>query len=149
MDNSVDALHGYYFEELALGMEASLAKRFGEADLAAYAKLSLDDNPLHMNEAFAARTRTAGRVLHGMLTASLISAIIGTRLPGPGCLWMSQELRFLVSVRIGEEVIATARVEQLEVDRQRARLSTHCVVGARTVLDGQALVWVPSRTRPA
>ena len=147
MNDFFEQMHGYYIEDLQTGMCASVDKRFSKRDLAAYAALSLDDNPLHMNEEFAARTRVGGQVLHGMITASLISAIIGTRLPGPGCLWMSQEMRFLAPVRIGATVVARAEVMDVDREKQRVRLATVCRVGDGIVLDGSALVWVPSRSR--
>lgn len=145
MSDAFEALHGYYIEDLETGMSVSLTKSFSERDLVMYARLSTDDNPLHMNEAFAARTRFGGRVVHGMVTASLVSAIIGTRLPGPGCLWMGWEMRFLAPVRIGEAVCARAVLDDIDARKQRVRLATSCVVGETTVLDGSALVWVPSR----
>lgn len=145
MNDAFDQLHGYYIEDLEVGMSTEISKAFSQRDLAMYAELSTDDNPLHMNEEFAARTRTGGSVLHGMITASLISAIIGTRLPGPGCLWMSQEMRFLAPVRVGETVRAAARVTDVDREKQRVRLATVCTVAGHVVLDGHALVWVPSR----
>lgn len=148
-DDDFEALHGYYLEDLEPGMSALVAKAFTDEDVAMYARLSLDDNPLHMNKAFAARTRTGGRVIHGMVTASLISAIIGTRLPGPGCLWMAQDNRFLAPVRIGETVQATATIEEIDAAKQRVRLTTICEVGETVVLQGHALVWVPSRSAAA
>lgn len=149
MNDAFEALHGYYLEDIEKGMSASVSKAFTEQDVAMYARVSLDDNPLHMNEAFAARTRTGGRVVHGMVTASLISAIIGTRLPGPGCLWMAQDNRFLALVRIGETVRATATVDEIDTAKQRVRLTTICEVGGKSVLEGHALVWVPSRSAAA
>lgn len=145
MTDAFETLHGYYIEELKPGMSAALSKVFVEADVAAYAELSLDDNPLHLDEAFAVRTRTGGRILHGMVTASLISAIIGTRLPGPGSLWMAQDMRFLQPVRVGETVQADATVTEVDTKRQRVILATTCRVAGRTVLEGRATVWVPSR----
>lgn len=146
MSYAREALHGYYIEDLEAGMSASVTKAFTEQDVAMYAQLSTDDNPLHMDEAFAAQTRTGGRVVHGMVTASLVSAIIGTRLPGPGCLWMAQDLRFLAPVRIGEPVCASARLEDVDAEKQQVHLTTVCTVAGKIVLDGQALVWVPTRT---
>lgn len=140
-------MHGYYMEDLEIGMTASVTKAFSGRDVAMYAELSTDTNPLHLDENFAAATRVGGTVLHGMITASLISAIVGTRLPGPGCLWMSQELRFLAPVRAGETVHASAEVISVDPGRQQVRLKTVCRVGERVVLDGSALVWVPSRSR--
>lgn len=146
MNDAFEALHGYYIEDLKTGMSASVTKAFTGRDVDMYAQLSTDDNPLHMNEEFAARTRTGGRVVHGMITASLVSAIIGTRLPGPGSLWMRQDMRFLAPVRIGETVAAKAILDDIDPERQRVRLTTVCTVADRTVLDGHALVWVPSRS---
>lgn len=145
MNDSFEAQHGYWIEDLETGMTASVSRSFSERDVAMYAELSTDDNPLHLDEEFAALARTGGRVIHGMITASLISAIIGTRLPGPGCLWMGQELRFLAPVRIGEAVQATATLDEIDRVRQRVRLATACRVDGKTVLDGSAMVWVPSR----
>ena len=145
MNETFEALHGYYIEDLEAGMSITLTKAFTEDDLDMYARLSTDDNPLHMNEAFAARTRVGGRVVHGMVTASLISAIVGTRLPGPGCLWMEQKLRFLAPVRVGQLVSARAVVDDVDRQRQRVRLETTCLVGDKAVLEGSALVWVPAR----
>lgn len=146
MKQSFETLHGHYIEDLETGMSASVSKVFSESDVAVYAELSTDHNPLHMNEEFAARTRTGGRVLHGMISAGLISAIIGTRLPGPGCLWMAQEMRFLAPVRIGEAVHAAAEVIEVDAVGQRTRMKTVCRVADKTVLDGEALIWVPSRS---
>jgi len=145
MTDAFDTLHGYYIEDLEPGMSAAVSKVFTEADVAAYAELSLDDNPLHLDEVFAVRTRTGGRILHGMVTASLISAIIGTRLPGPGSLWMAQDMRFLQPVRIGEAVRADATVTEVNTGLQRVFLATTCRVAEKMVLEGRATVWVPSR----
>jgi len=148
MNDAFETLHGYYIEDLEIGMSASVTKTFTEQDVAMYAQLSTDDNPLHMNDEFAAQTRAGGRVMHGMIPASLVSAIIGTRLPGPGCLWMAQEMRFRAPVRIGEAVCARAELQDIEREKQRIRLETICTVGETAVLDGIALVWVPSCAGP-
>jgi len=145
MNDSYLRLHGYFIEDLEAGMSAELSKAFTEEDLELYARLSTDDNPLHMDESFAARARTGGRILHGMVTASLISAIIGTRLPGPGCLWMEHETRFRAPVRIGDRVHARAVITDVDREKQRVRMLTESRAGGRTVVEGAALVWVPSR----
>jgi len=145
MSDAFSRRHGYYFEDLEPGMAAALSKAFSGRDVEQYARLSTDTNPLHLDEAFAVRTRAGGRVLHGMLTASLISALVGTRLPGPGCLWMGLEIRFLAPVRIDERVHARAEVSGLEHDKQRVRLAVACTVAGAAVLEGTCLVWVPSR----
>ena len=139
-----DRLHGFYFEDLEVGMNAEVTKVITEADVEAFADLSGDLNPLHLNEEFAKRTRVEGRVVHGMVSASLLSTIVGYKLPGPGCLWMSQTLRFLRPVRIGDRVRARGSIVELIAAKQRARMEMICRVGEENVIDGEALVWVPS-----
>lgn len=141
--------HGYYFEEIRVGMSARFEKVIREQDVKAFAEISGDVNPLHLDEAFASRTRAGERVVHGMVTASLISTLVGCRLPGPGCLWMGQALKFLKPVRVGERVEAEATVTEIIPDRQRVRMRTTCRVGDSAVIDGEALVWVPSRVASA
>lgn len=142
---NIDSLHGFYIEDIEIGMSESFEKTVSEEDVAAFAGLSGDTNPLHLDDEFARGTRVGERVVHGMVTASLISTLVGCRLPGPGCLWMGQTVRFLKPVRVGERVRARAEVVEIMRERQRIRMLTTCQVGENTVIDGEALVWVPSR----
>ena len=107
-------------------------------------KLTGDRNPIHLSEHFAAKTPFGERIAHGLYTASLISAVLGTRLPGPGAIYISQSLNFRAPVRIGDTVDVTVTVAELVPERQRARLTCICKVGDEIVLDGEALVKVPS-----
>ena len=138
-------LSGYYFEDLAGGMTAVYARTIGEADLVMFAGMSGDTNPMHLNEEYAASTMFNGVIAHGMLSASLISTVVGTRLPGPGCVYVKQALRFLAPVRPGDTVTARATVRELIADRRRCILDTVCTVGDTVVIDGEAEVLVPSR----
>lgn len=140
-----DVRHGFYFEDLEIGMEASHAKRITSGDIEAFADLTGDDNPLHLSEDFAAGTIFKQRIAHGMLTASLLSTVIGTKLPGPGCIYISQTLNFRAPVHIGDEVVATARVSELLDKKRRAIFSCNCTVNGTTVLDGEAVIQVPRR----
>jgi 3-hydroxybutyryl-CoA dehydratase len=142
---SNDNMHGYYFEDLELGMMASSGKTVTEADVLLFAAVSGDINPSHLNEEFAATTRMKTRVAHGMLTASLISGVLGCKLPGPGCLYVSQAVNFRAPVKLGDTVTATVTVTTLDAKRNFAELETTCMVGDAVVLEGTALVWVPSR----
>ena len=137
--------HGYFLEDLEPGMSKVFAKTVTEADLLLFAGVSGDTNPLHLDEEFARDTMFEGRIAHGMLTASLISTVIGTRLPGPGCIYLSQSLKFKAPVRIGDTVAARATVVEIMPERKRVRLHTTCSVGATVVMDGEALILVPSR----
>jgi 3-hydroxybutyryl-CoA dehydratase len=136
---------GYFFEDLKVGMEASYVRRITDEDIRAFAAVSGDSNPIHLDEAFAAQSMFKGRIAHGILAASFISKVIGMQLPGPGSIYMSQSLNFRAPVRIGDEVTATVTVAELVPEKKRAVLTTHCSVAGKAVLEGEALVKVPSR----
>lgn len=129
-----------------IGQSAEVTKVFSEEDVFLFAGITGDRNPIHISKEFAAKTRFGERIAHGILTAGLISAAIGMKLPGPGCLYLSQTLSFLGPVRIGDEI--TARVEIVEViSEKRLRLRTQCVnQRGEVVLDGEAIIVPP---RPA
>ncbi len=135
----------YFFEDLAIGMEASHEKTVSETDIHNFAEVTGDFNPLHMDEEYAAGTFFKSRIAHGMLSASFISTVLGTRLPGHGCIYLSQTLRFLAPVRIGDRVKALARVVSLDMTKRRAQLACLCEVGGKVVVEGEATVFVPSR----
>jgi len=141
----MNELDGYHFEDLAPGMSASFAKTITEADIVLFAGASGDNNAVHINEEFARTTPFKGRIAHGMLTASVISAAIAGRLPGPGTVYLSQNLRFRAPVRPGDTVHATVTVKELIADKRRVALSTVCTVGDTVVIDGEALVMPTSR----
>ena len=136
-----------YFEDLSVGMTETLSKTISSDDVVGFATLTGDRNPIHLSEHFAAKTAFGGRVAHGLYTAGLISAVLGMRLPGPGAIYVSQTLNFHAPVRIGDTVDVTVTVAELIPARYRARLACTCRVGAEVVLDGEALVKVPSRTK--
>ena len=141
----MNPLNGYDFEDLTVGMKASFAKTITEADLILFAGASGDNNAVHINEEFARTTPFKGRIAHGMLTASVISAAIAGRLPGPGTVYLSQNLRFKAPVRPGDTVQATVTVKELLVEKKRVLLSTVCTVGDKVVIDGEALVMPTTR----
>lgn len=132
------------FEDLSVGMTETLSKTISSADVVGFAQLTGDRNPIHLSEHFAAQTAFGGRIAHGLYTAGLISAVLGTRLPGPGAIYISQTLYFRAPVRIGDTVDVSVTVAELVPERQRARLTCTCRVGDEVVLDGEALVKVPS-----
>ena len=133
------------FEDLAIGQTASLGKTITEADILLFAAVSTDTNPVHINAEVAKSSIFGERIAHGMLSAGLISAVLGTRLPGPGSIYMSQTLRFRGPVKIGATVTATVEITALNAEKKRATLKTICTVGGETVIEGEALVQVPSR----
>lgn len=134
---------GYSIGELSVGMSATYAKTITEADILAFGAASGDTQPVHFNEEFAAGTMFKTRIAHGMLSASLISAVLGTRLPGPGTIYLSQTLKFKAPVRIGETVTARVTVKQVIPEKKRAVLETVCTVKDNVVVEGEALVMVP------
>ena len=134
-----------WFEDLAIGQTASLGKTITEADILLFAAVSTDTNPVHINADVAKTSIFGERIAHGMLSAGLISAVLGTRLPGPGSIYMSQTLRFRGPVKIGATVTATVEITALNAEKKRATLKTICTVDGEIVIEGEALVQVPSR----
>jgi 3-hydroxybutyryl-CoA dehydratase len=139
----------YAFEDLAVGMRESLMRTVMDSDITDFATVTGDHNPIHLNEAYAAQSPFGQRIAHGLFTASLISAVLGTRLPGPGAVYLSQTLQFLAPVKIGDVVTAAAEVVELVENRNRARLFCECVCDGQPVLEGEAWVAVPSREKLA
>ncbi|MGR3756856.1 MAG: MaoC family dehydratase [Tranquillimonas sp.] len=131
-------------EELAVGMTRHLTKVVTDRDIELFAEVSTDRNPVHLDDAYARDTVFGGRVAHGMLTAALISAVIGEQLPGHGSVYLGQSLRFLAPVRPGDAVRAEVEVTEIDHTRRRVRLVTRCTVGDTCVLDGEATVLAPS-----
>jgi 3-hydroxybutyryl-CoA dehydratase len=136
-----------YFEDLSVGLTESFSKTVSSSDVVGFAEVTGDRNPIHLSEHFAAQTAFGTRIAHGLYTASLISALLGTRLPGPGAIYISQSLNFRAPVRIGDTVLVTVTVAELLPEKARARLACTCRVGEDTVLDGEAVVKVPLRAK--
>jgi 3-hydroxybutyryl-CoA dehydratase len=134
------------FEDLHLGMRESLMKTVMDSDVVGFARLSGDDNPLHLCDVYASETRFRQRIAHGLYTASLISAVLGTRLPGPGAVYRSQTLNFHAPVKIGDVVEVVVEVAELTPKGRLARLRCEATVDRKLVLDGDAVVSVPGRT---
>lgn len=139
------ALHGHYLEDLQVGMSAEYTKTVTEADIVAFADVSGDTNPVHLDEAFAAASPFKGRIAHGMLGASLLSTVFGTRLPGPGCIYISQDLRFKAPVRIGDTVVAKVAIIEIIAEKRRVKFACECLVGDTVVIEGDAVMMVSRR----
>ena len=139
-------MSGRCLEDLAVGERAERRRVVTAADIAAFAAVTGDDNPVHLDEAYAATTRFGGRIAHGMLSAGYISAVLGTELPGPGSIYVSQTLNFRRPVRIGDEVTTTVEVAALDERSGRVTFSTVCKVAGKSVLEGEAVVIAPRRS---
>ena len=140
-----DDLHGYYFEDLKEGMTASFGKTITEGDIYTFAGVSGDLNPVHVNEEFAKTTMFKGRIAHGMIGAAFISAVLGTKLPGPGCIYVKQDSKFKAPVKIGDTLMARVTIKKLIPEKKFAECETICTVGDKKVIEGEALVMVPAR----
>jgi 3-hydroxybutyryl-CoA dehydratase len=140
-----NAAGGLHFEDLSLGQSAQAARTVTEADVLAFAAASGDMNPVHFDESYAATTRFETRIAHGMLTAGHVSALIGMRLPGPGAVYVSQNLQFRRPVRIGATVTTRVEVTALDPARGFVTLSTTCSVDGKAVLTGEAVAMVAKR----
>jgi len=136
-------IHCYALEQLQPGMSAQFSRTVTAADIANYAGVSGDMNPLHLDDEFGASTQFGSRIAHGMLSAGYISTILGTRLPGPGAIYVSQTLQFRAPVRIGDTVVATATVKSIDTRHSRVTLDTICCVGTTQVIRGQAVMQIP------
>jgi len=134
-----------FFEDIQIGQSASYAKTITEADILQFAGVSGDDNPVHINQEYAETTRFGGRIAHGMLTASLISTVVGTKLPGEGAIYVSQSTQFKAPVRIGDTVTAIATVSALDPAKKHVSFATECRVKGQVVLKGESVLVAPSR----
>jgi len=132
-------------EELEIGMRRSLIKQVSARDIELFAEVSTDHNPVHLDDAYARDTIFEGRIAHGMLTAALISAVIGEHLPGHGTVYLGQTLKFMAPVRPDDTVKAEVEVTAIDPARRRVTLECRCAVGDTVVLRGEALVLAPSR----
>jgi 3-hydroxybutyryl-CoA dehydratase len=135
----------YYFEDLKEGMTETYTRVISDNDLHLFADCTGDYNPVHFDDAYAAGTRFKGRICHGMLVASLISTALGTKMPGPGTVYVSQSLRFKAPVRPGDEVVARVTVTKLIPEKRFVEFETSCSVGGKVVLEGDATGLIPSR----
>ena len=140
---------GYILEELAVGMVAEKSVPVTEQRIELFAEASDDFNPVHMDEGFASKTAYRGRIAHGLLSASFGSAVVGTILPGAGAIYLTQTLAFHKPVRIGD--VVTARITVSAIDEVSARVTLRCegLVDGELIMDGEAVVRVPRRRKPA
>ena len=139
--------NGYDIEDIAVGMSANLGKTITEADILLFSAVSTDTNAVHLDEEYGKTTMFGGRIAHGMLSASLLSAVLGTRLPGPGVIYLGQSLRFRAPVRIGDTVQAKVMVKEVIADKCRVVLDTVCTVAGKVVIEGEATVMTTSRAK--
>jgi 3-hydroxybutyryl-CoA dehydratase len=137
----------YYIEDLKPGMSESFTKTVTERDIQLFGDVSGDVNPVHFDENFAKGTIFKGRIAHGVLSASYISTVLGMKMPGPGTIFMSLTTRFKAPVRIGDTVIATCTVREVNAEKRRVVFDCVCKVGEVTVVDGEAMVMAPSRPK--
>lgn len=140
-----EKLHGYFLEDLSVGMSDLFAKTVTEADIVMFAGVSGDTNPVHLNAEFAEQTMFKERIAHGMLSASLISTVFGTKLPGPGAIYMNQTLNFKAPVCIGDTVVASVVLR--EINGRRVTFDCSCKVGDTVVLEGEATLMVAKKPK--
>lgn len=134
--------------DFATGMTATRERTITQADIAAFAQVTGDDNPIHVDPSDPAAVRIGGTIAHGMLTASLISAVLGTQLPGAGAIYVSQSLSFRRPVRPGDRIVATVEIVEVISTRNRLRCRTTCTCRDELVLDGEAVLLIPEPQTP-
>ena len=145
MTQTYEAMQGLFLEDLSVGQQAMFGRTVTDADIAAFAGVSGDTNPIHLHDGFAKGTRFGQRIAHGMLGAGYISTVIGTKLPGPGAVYISQTLNFMAPVLVGDTITAVATVSAIDAQKRRVTLKTQCLNGDKVVIDGEAVVLVPRR----
>ena len=141
----INKLQGFCIEDLSVGMSRVYQKTVKNNDVLLFAKVSGDNNPVHLDRKFARGTIFKGKIVHGFLTASFISATIGTKLPGPGSIYVSQTLKFLAPVRVGDKPKTRVSITDINLRKNLVTLKCVCSVGTKEVLIGSAVIWVPSR----
>ena len=138
-------LHGFFIEDLRLNQTEEIERKITEKDINEFAKLSGDDNPVHTNSDFAKKTIFKQKVAHGFLSASLISMLIATKLPGPGSIYLSQNLKFLAPVFIDDLVRVKVTVEEIDQEKKKVKLQTECFKNEKKIITGEAVVLVNSK----
>ena len=138
-------MQGRFFEDLSVGDSAGMTRTVTDEVIQAFAEVSTDSNPVHLDQAYAEGTMFKGRIAHGMLSGAYVSAVIGMQLPGPGTIYLSQSLRFRRPVRLGDVVDVRVTVEALDPERGEVTLSTICEVAGKRVVEGEAVVLAPRR----
>ncbi len=138
-----DEVKEFDLHEIQIGMKESSSHVITDTDISLFSEISGDKNPVHLDEDFAATTRFKKRIAHGLMSSSYFSALFGTRLPGRGCVYVSQNLNFKRPVYIGDEVIAIIEVTEIDQEKRRVVFSTLCTVKNKTVIDGQAEIYIP------
>lgn len=137
------ALGSIPIQDIRPGMTVSYSQTITDADVKAFAGLSGDHNPVHVNEVYAERSRFKGRIAHGLMSAAFFSALFGMKLPGPGCVYVSQNLNFRRPVYIGDTVVAEVEVTEVDLEKRRVFFKTICKVGSKRVITGDAEIYMP------
>ena len=147
MDNYINAFNfgSIPIESISIGMHISYSQTITDSDIKCFAGLSGDHNPVHIDEKFAEESRFGKRIAHGLISASFFSQLFGTKLPGPGCLYTAQNLKFLKPVFIDETVTATIEVISVDIERRRVSFRTFCTVNSIIVIDGEAEIYIPKK----
>ncbi|MGY1920570.1 MaoC family dehydratase [Pseudomonas tolaasii] len=138
---------GMPIDQVELGMQAFYSHTITDADVKAYAGLSGDNNPVHMSDEYAEKSRFKARIAHGLFSAGFFSALFGTRLPGPGCVYLSQNLRFKKPVYLGDTVVAEVRVTGINIEKKVVTFDTLCSVKGKIVIEGEAEIYIPRASR--
>src|SRR4051812_36535473 len=141
------AVVGHYLEDLSIGQSASYTRTITETDIQQFGAVSGDLNPLHFDEDYAKTTIFRGRIAHGMLSLSFLSTVLGTQLPGAGSIFLGASVRFKAPVRIGDTVVASCTVREINSQKDRVTFDCLCKVGDTPVIEGEAMVKVPSRAQ--
>jgi 3-hydroxybutyryl-CoA dehydratase len=140
---TIQSLRGIQIEDIKIGMEASYSQTITDADVKIFSGISGDKNPLHMDDEYAQNSQFKKRIAHGLLSASFFSALFGTQIPGEGCVYVSQSLKFLRPVYLGDTVLAKVKVSKINLESRRIFFKTSCEVNKKIVTIGEAEIYQP------
>lgn len=140
LDTFIDGLD---IHQIEIGMSACYSQTITDADVKSFAGISGDHNPVHISDEYAKGSRYKKRIAHGLMSASFFSALFGTRLPGTGCVYVSQSLKFKYPVYLGDTVNAIVTVKSIDTEKRKLVFSTICKVGKKTVISGEAEIYIP------
>lgn len=145
MSELINIINDADIHRIEVGMVASYSQTITDADIKAYAGLSGDNNPVHMSSEYAENSRFGKRIAHGLFSAGFFSALFGTKLPGPGCVYVSQSLKFKRPVYMDDTVTATVIVKEVDIKKNRVFFNTYCKVKNKIVIDGEAEIYIPNK----
>ena len=139
----MDIINNISIDDMYVGMKADITRTITESDINEFARISGDHNPIHIDNEYAKKSRYKKKIAHGLLSASFFSALFGTKLPGTGCVYTYQSLKFKRPIYVGDVVNSIIKVKSIDKKNKKIMFSTQCIVKAKIAIDGEAEIYIP------